>query len=524
MKPKLSQQEIKAIGAAWKATRPYNILTPTDNHYIELAKTIYLASTLSLEEERNEELGMDFHVGLAVVLTGWFEDFANEWGIWQAYTERNQELYGTYLPIIEIEDYDPEFINPADIHFLIWNYYRLYDPSMAYFPNAEFFFSLSNILVILLDEKLEDIPLSETVTQFFDMGKDEQYYEMRTRVEWLSTQTYLFGMLDYHFYIQEIKEEEDMQYLSGDMQDQMIYHSKISYLFNQITSYGQLRPIEMAARILKVTPNLRKKMETVSHMDNITATFQGKKGDHYHFTLLGSTRSFQVTTDSGSLSYPIGTNVFGSIIRWGDEIYLQGFNTQADNSPVPPEDLGLVPLPLATKAEMAALKENRKKTTQILLGAMGQPCQIVHSVKEMREFIQSLINQLSQFQIAGEWAMLDPNMADEIFRGSPVAIFQPQEGMILFSEEMAWIIKTLQNKTTFNQMDEEELYYKLTETIDLQAAKYILENYPKPRLPWTMLDMDWWDSLLMLKGLIAPGTIQSETIDSIHDTQFFQNN
>jgi hypothetical protein len=99
----------------WMEYRPYeHFSTQYDGYYLKLANRVF-DSLNSPQIFLREFLHREELVELSVILSSWFEDYANEIGLWATFTRKNKDLHGFFLPFYALQDYDPEAINVEDI-------------------------------------------------------------------------------------------------------------------------------------------------------------------------------------------------------------------------------------------------------------------------------------------------------------------------------------------------------------------------------------------------------------------------
>ena len=105
----------------WMTFKPYDVHTSYDLHYLKIANDIY-EGILVVKNKKVFAFDIPAPKMLACIIPSYYEDYVSEIGIWKAFTSDNEELYGYYLPFYESEEYDPDYINPKDIAYLIWHF------------------------------------------------------------------------------------------------------------------------------------------------------------------------------------------------------------------------------------------------------------------------------------------------------------------------------------------------------------------------------------------------------------------
>ncbi|MEM6699558.1 MAG: DUF3843 family protein, partial [Bacteroidota bacterium] len=87
--------------ADWLKYKPYNKPSSYDEFYTEIANKVYdilEACRNKLEDKIERKYVLDMSIGIAQYV----EDYASEIGLWKAFTEMNEELYGYMLPFYDL--------------------------------------------------------------------------------------------------------------------------------------------------------------------------------------------------------------------------------------------------------------------------------------------------------------------------------------------------------------------------------------------------------------------------------------
>ncbi len=113
----------KSASQAWMAYHPYTKATSTDHYYIGICiriRDILKGKLFKILFDSFDHIAL---TELAAFLVSYFEDVISDLGLWRAFRDEHEQLYGKRLPFYDLtDDYFEEEINFADVAFLIWYY------------------------------------------------------------------------------------------------------------------------------------------------------------------------------------------------------------------------------------------------------------------------------------------------------------------------------------------------------------------------------------------------------------------
>ena len=181
----------KVVIQDWMALRPYDAHSDYDLHYLRIANKIYERIFNSgypgsyIPEAPDPAM-------LACIIASYYEDYVCEIGIWKAFTSRNKELYGYYLPFYESEQYDPGYINPEDISYLLWHFWGKWNDTF-FAPDWELFTTLGRKIYDYLEPMLDNALGTDFYERFFTVKGDEDFFDVKERLKWFAEGSYLFA-------------------------------------------------------------------------------------------------------------------------------------------------------------------------------------------------------------------------------------------------------------------------------------------------------------------------------------------
>lgn len=324
-RPSLQKQFVDA----WMKTRPYDIDSIYDLEYVAVARKVHEvlnanAALFDLMGLQSEDL-----VPLAVILTAYFEDFINETELWAAFIHFNDEHLGTYLPFYTLtEDYDPDYINPEDISFLIWHWLMVaFEGKKMVSPLAEPILDLGHALMVLLEDKIDEMSATDAVLDFLLIKDDAGLLDVRRIMEWVAKHSYLFGHLGFEPLITPMLQAQAKAiFESGDFAqaELKLYDLEMELLFKLRCGLGGLRPCDWTARIAICSPEIEQ------HILGLTTRMVGyfefldQTDKQYRLAHLATGRIVQVPVASTEFYMKPGDCCYAPFVLWKGEFWVSG--------------------------------------------------------------------------------------------------------------------------------------------------------------------------------------------------------
>ncbi|MEL6133502.1 MAG: DUF3843 family protein, partial [Bacteroidota bacterium] len=105
----------------WMAFRPYEKETDYDREYVEYTRDLIDETLIPLAKSKFVEVfqSSEEFEATAIVIASYVEDLKSGVGLWQAFIEKNKQLYGVPVPFVETVKYEEGKVNLADIRYLI---------------------------------------------------------------------------------------------------------------------------------------------------------------------------------------------------------------------------------------------------------------------------------------------------------------------------------------------------------------------------------------------------------------------
>ena len=311
----------------WMQFRPYEQFSPQyDSYYLKLSNRVF-ESINSSQHFLREFLLREELVELSVILSSWFEDYANEIGLWAAYTRKNKELHGFYLPFYALHDYDPEAINVEDLSYLIWHY-SCKQAEKIISPDSPGLRTIGVELANIFENALDDAPGTDFYEKYLDIPDDIYYFKLKAKLHWLAFQNYLTAP--------EFKDalEDQIEKIRTEragLMDQfsdlskLVYAIQDDYLYKKSSSFLAFTMPEWLAEIAHCPESLRADIRGLFQRILGEFVFENKTEAAYQFRHAYTKRLFLVKPESVTMKgIATGATVYTSLIDWKGSWWVTG--------------------------------------------------------------------------------------------------------------------------------------------------------------------------------------------------------
>jgi hypothetical protein len=383
--------------ADWLAMKPYNQAIPNyDTFYVQQCqKVLTLLSGYNKWFQwngvSNEQLKE-----LSCQLVSYLEDYANEIGIWTAFVETNEGLYGYPVPLYNLLGYDKDDINHQDIAFLIWHYVTKYSEH-EYLTDPE----NSNIMLVAqaifshFEEVIEDCPAIDFYDNFFTIKDNDDFFAFKSKMNWFTTESYLLGV-DFKEKMNEQKAELAQEVKRGKVDAANLYPLSYAllekFLFQKRSSYSALNGPEWFAKIAKCSEQKRQDIVDLTYWIDGKFYLKEKQKEHFVFEHLLTHVQYKSLINSFQNTHqmPVSdTKAYNMhMVRWNDTYWLSGMMFTTDMTPASIKKYKAEPFNTPWMLPEARL-ENMKETTRLMyeafIGFFGSPMAMFDTEKELEK-------------------------------------------------------------------------------------------------------------------------------------------
>jgi hypothetical protein len=314
----------------WMNLHPYKNPSATDSYYFKICRNVRRLIDFRVNKELADFLETDEKNIFSCYLTSYFEDVITETGLWRAFISEHKKLYDKYLPFYSPEEYFVNEINPEDVYFLVWYYLSSTHEDLIISPDAYIILNFGDQVYDLFDEVYEYAPENERLKEFFNISEDDiDYYFLRSKIEWLVMDSYLF-----HFNRVAYKNEIIEMYESKEDEPNVleIYCREIndSYTIKHVTSLLGLRGSEWFAEVLGSKHPLYNDFKTISKRKTGFFLYKGHDDDFLHLQYIATDKIIPVTRKSIDPLSDLkadDTIFLISLVQWQKEWWFSGTYT-----------------------------------------------------------------------------------------------------------------------------------------------------------------------------------------------------
>lgn len=383
--------------ADWLAMKPYNQAIPNyDTFYVQQCQKVMTLLSghgqwFQYNGVNNEQLKE-----LSCQLVSYLEDYANEIGIWTAFVETNEELYGYPLPFYDVSAYDKDDINREDIAFLIWHYVTKYS-------EHEYLTAPEDVKIQLMaqdvfshfENVIEDCPAIDFYDKFFTIKDEEHFFAFKLKMAWFTTKSYLLGV-DFKEKMDEQKAQLVEQVKINRVEAANLYPLSYAllekFLFQKRSSYSALNGPEWFAKIAKCSEQKRQDIVDLTYWIDGKFFLKEKQKKHFVFEHLltkvqynALVESFQ-NTDKMPVSDKKAYNMH--MIRWNGDYWLSGMMFTTDMTPMSIKKYKAEPFNtpwMLPEASLESMKETTRLMYDAFIGFFGAPMAMFDSEQELEK-------------------------------------------------------------------------------------------------------------------------------------------
>jgi Protein of unknown function (DUF3843) len=484
----------------WMKSKPYKTSNDAyDLPYVKLCKGVFEILNTQKAWFDNGEVDRELRKELACMLVSYLEDFTCEIGIWQAFIERNKELYGYYLPFYELTDYDPDYLNVEDIAYIIWHFMTKCLDTRIHAPDSPTLWDLANGVYDLLEPAIEDVFANDVYDNIFSVANGSDFFDLKNRLDWFSTKSYLMGwelgaQLDNE--IEDLLEEKGLQN-NPTMMKPMIYTLQEDYKLSKRCSFAAMNAPEWFARVARCSEVKKQEIVNLQFRHQGQYLYLKEEENHYLFRHLTTDREYKVRKESVTKSGKMGkegkTVFLMTLIQWEGEWMLTGMMTGWDLMPKDVENAKnrQVSTPWILTDERL---QNMRETTDLMYKSFveffGSPLALFGSKKELEQgsadFFSFYNKKLGSTDADFERrqkayqerfaAAKSLNFTNDLPKGDGYGmLFVEGIGITMLSDLQDTIISL--KKASLTKEEQVDLFYDLLVNYEPAVAEFLLQTF-----------------------------------------------
>ena len=294
--------------------RPEGHRGPLDDHLSRIHDGLVRAMAGAQKDFAHDTLELPRPVlkALAAILVEFAEDLHCGAGIWRSLERHNREFFGTPLPFLAEPgtEIPPGAITPVRVRHLLWVLYPQAIPDLIIAPEHVDLVRMAEVVAGFLGERFADLPTDSGVTQF--LGTPDEYgWEVKRKLVWLGTRSYLF-----RYAFQGYSEEQEAEPTDIGIMD--------DFICQQCTDWSGLGALDILADVLDLPPDRRADLLSWSERHNAVFEVTSGNKDRIEVRNLISGGTYGVRMNLERNPFPRGSYVLGSLVPWGGEWYWSG--------------------------------------------------------------------------------------------------------------------------------------------------------------------------------------------------------
>lgn len=323
----------------WLQLKPYSAAGAYDRDYIKLCQQVFEILNNHQEIFKELKLTRDHRKGLACVLVSQFEDFINEIGIWQAFTNYHRELYNEWLPfgaVYDMSEYEADYYNPQDVLLLTWYYVCTLSGQRMVAPDAPYLVDIANEVYELLEAQIEEVPATDFYDNFLQIPPGKDFFELKELLRWFALKSYVLQPFTNPLLqesILELAEKSD----NPDHIGKFSYAAIEKYLYYWYSPYLALSAPEWLARVARgTTDTVRQELAGLQRKAEGMFLIEKMDERYYYMKVQLTNQVFPVLKDSfSSKERMLGDDMlyFMGIKKWNAEWHMSGSTMGLPNVP-----------------------------------------------------------------------------------------------------------------------------------------------------------------------------------------------
>lgn len=486
----------------WLKYRPYRQVSAYDTFYLKLANAVF--SFLNQPENGFKSAFRREHLKETAILAAcYFEDFISEIGLWQALVRRHEDLYGKALPLFDLEDYDPGYINWQDFAYLIWHHLgKMSEKTLA--PSSHYLLDAADYCYDLFEEHIDDAPATDFYSRWLDISPDIYFFDLKKKLIWMTFNNYITGPEFTRGFQEEVEKLEDKDnafYRRVQNREAMIYAIQDDFLYKKSSSWCAMTAPDWLAEVARCPDELRPDIRRLFQRVQGIFQYEGHDEQHYHFRFLRSGRLFPVHRESVDLDVSkkkAGSEVASfAIVNWRGDWWLSGIYMGWDGSGKDLDRLRVDPKGVNfygwTEAQQEQIRSLNAEMEEAFLSYFGERLVLFKNEKELAKAMEAHNNWWNENKIKE----LPPGKKESPYKklleekgmgfenidlggGSVAAFYAPGEG-VMMSSLIPRIVEMLQ-RDKLKQEEYPELFYSFFHEFSPALAHYIAERYPLKNL------------------------------------------
>lgn len=244
----------KIVARDIKEGHPLDMASSTDMYYANVGNKL-LKEALGLHVSWSLSPTELHDVVVKVVL--YFEDIICDGGLWRAFVNKHQELYGKPLPFYDVEgEYFADEPHVEDIRLLIWDALSGQNLGEIVHPEEDVIMDLADVFYEVLEAEFENAPINENMKRYYEEAAFmDDFVQMRYALQWLFANCYITRHEQNEEYFIEYHDSLTKMFQMDEEDNRAIYASTNQVIFKAKIGMLALLPQEWLALLMEANGN-----------------------------------------------------------------------------------------------------------------------------------------------------------------------------------------------------------------------------------------------------------------------------
>ncbi len=249
---------------------------------------------------------------LTQILVEFAEDLHCGNGLWRAYERYNMQFHGVPLPLTSNlhEPQPPRWLSVDRFEHLLWILYPQILPGLVLGPSHADLVRVAETAQAFLRIAFQH-PSTRSATKTSLRSKNAYGWEVKRKLVWLGTKSYLFRILYENYMRQEKARPGDI----GHTDD---------FLCQECTAWSGLGVIDILAGILDISDDDRQDLSRWHERHASFYEIRAVGRTHLDAVNVVNSQPYRIRVDVDRNPFKPGQMVFGSLVPWRGEWYWSG--------------------------------------------------------------------------------------------------------------------------------------------------------------------------------------------------------
>jgi hypothetical protein len=249
---------------------------------------------------------------LAEILVEFAEDLHCDNGLWRTYEQYNMEFFGVPLPLTSDLDQPqpPRWLSVDRFQHLLWVLYPQMIPGLVLAPSHVDLVLLAETAQAFLRIAFQSAPRHAAVKTFL-RSKNTYAWDVKRKLVWLGTNSYLFRVL----YENYMRQEKNRPGEIGHTDD---------FLCQECTAWSGLGPIDILAGVLDISDDDRRDLRAWYERHASFYEVKAVSGNHLNAVNVVNTQPYMIRVGMECNPLKPGQMILGSLVPWRGEWYWSG--------------------------------------------------------------------------------------------------------------------------------------------------------------------------------------------------------